>query len=146
MPIALRHRAFQEEQCVPCIPQAWNEMKKVLCTTLERRNVHVRSFRASAKEDAVPLFDHPVIGEFNVSWNAYLGVWIMTYNIDTDSALLKKLIFIQFWTSLTPWGPWSEPQILFNPENGPDDQQCNIIYHNFNEGWKASCIQKTDFA
>src|SRR5205823_1953608 len=64
------------------------------------------------EQDAIALFDHPVIGEFSVTWNSILGVWVMLYNNDTDPYILgRRSAFIQYRTALKPWGPWSEPRI-----------------------------------
>ena len=69
------------------------------------------------ESDAVPLFDHPQIGEFSVTWNPYVKKWLMLYN--TSAGII-------FRVADYPWGPWSDPSILFNPfiDNG----YCNFIH------------------
>jgi hypothetical protein len=83
----------------------------------------------SEKEaDAVSLFDHPSIGEISVAWNPHLRKWLMLYNADKPRGINLR-------TADTPWGPWSESQVLFDPgrdkgyrhfmhastDSGPDD-------------------------
>jgi len=68
----------------------------------------------SANEnDATPLFSQPCVGELSVSYNTFLRKWLMLYNCDPPRG-------INFRTADVPWGPWSEPQLLFEPwlDNG----------------------------
>lgn len=57
---------------------------------------------STSEADATPLFHDPIVGEFSVAWNQYLGRWIMLY----DGVFMRSSIF--------PWGPWSSRQVLFN--------------------------------
>jgi hypothetical protein len=61
--------------------------------------------------DAAPLFHHPCIGELCVSWNPFLERWLMLYN----SGGTPGPRGILFRSAEKPWGPWSEPQMLFDP-------------------------------
>lgn len=64
--------------------------------------------RWSHKEaEARPVVEHPTIGDVSVTWSRQLKLWLMTY----DSRDPRGLIFRY---SATPWGPWSEAQIIFN--------------------------------
>jgi hypothetical protein len=63
----------------------------------------------SEKEsDTVPIVKNGTLGDLSVTWCGDLGLWLMTYDrrAPTDG--------IAFSYSRTPWGPWSEPQVLFN--------------------------------
>jgi len=59
--------------------------------------------------DATPIVKDETLGDLSVTWCKELGLWLMTYDRRT------QLNGIAFSYSRTPWGPWSEPQILFNP-------------------------------
>lgn len=61
------------------------------------------------ENNAVPLFHQPVVGELSISFNQFLQKWLLTYNsLDFHRG-------INFRTSDKPWGPWSEPNVLFEP-------------------------------
>jgi len=63
----------------------------------------------SEKEsDAIPIVKNGTLGDLSVTWCEDLGLWLMTYDrrAPTDG--------IAFSYSRSPWGPWSEPQVLFN--------------------------------
>jgi hypothetical protein len=75
----------------------------------------------SANEtDAQLLFDHPCVGELSVTWNPYLGQWLMLYNCDLPPyAIVMR-------TAEKPWGPWSPPASLFDPARDPG--YCHFIH------------------
>jgi hypothetical protein len=58
--------------------------------------------------DAKPIVENGTLGDLSVTWCKELGLWLMTY----DSR--EPTIGILLSYSRTPWGPWSEPQVLFN--------------------------------
>ena len=63
----------------------------------------------SEKEsDAIPIVKNGTLGDLSVTWCEDLDLWLMTYDrrAPTDG--------ISFSYSRTPWGPWNEPQVLFN--------------------------------
>lgn len=60
--------------------------------------------------DAQPLFNQPYVGELSVSYNHFIHKWIMLYN-----CFQTKSRGINMRTADQPWGPWSEPQVLFQP-------------------------------
>jgi Domain of unknown function (DUF4185) len=84
----------------------------------------------SEKEsDATPIVQNGTMGDLSVTWCKDLGLWLMTYDSRAPAPA-----GIEFSYSRTPWGPWSEPQIIFNavrdrasgkfihnPESHPDD-------------------------
>jgi hypothetical protein len=84
----------------------------------------------SEKEsDATAIVQNGTMGDLSVTWCKNLGLWLMTY--DSRDPAPRGILFAY---SRTPWGPWSEPQIIFNaardgalgkfihnPESNPDD-------------------------
>lgn len=70
--------------------------------------------RWSASEaDAVPLFQHPQIGEFSVSYLEPVNRYVMLYNATRPRGITMR-------SAPTPWGPWSEGTVVFDPwrDNG----------------------------
>ena len=80
------------------------------------------------ESDAKPIVRNGTLGDLSVTWCKDLGVWLMTYDRREPTR------GIAFSYSRMPWGPWSEPQILFdivrdgalgkfihNPRAHPDD-------------------------
>jgi len=63
----------------------------------------------SANEsDAKPIVQNGTLGDLSVTWCKDLALWLMTYDRRAPTR------GIAFSYSRAPWGPWSEPQILFN--------------------------------
>jgi hypothetical protein len=58
--------------------------------------------------DAIALFDQPCVGELSVAWNKFIRRWVMLYNCDPPRG-------INYRTARQPWGPWTQPQVLFEP-------------------------------
>ncbi|MGB8646531.1 MAG: DUF4185 domain-containing protein [Anaerolineae bacterium] len=64
----------------------------------------------SANEsDAQPVARNGTLGDLSVTWCKDLGMWLMTY--DSREPAPRGILFSY---SRTPWGPWSDPQIVFN--------------------------------
>ena len=63
---------------------------------------------SDAEADAQPVVKDGTLGDLSVTWCKDLGLWLMTYDRRTAPA------GITFSYSRTPWGPWSEPQLIFN--------------------------------
>jgi hypothetical protein len=90
------------------------------------------------ESSALPLFemDEPCVGELSVSYNEFINRWILLYNCGNPRGINMR-------TSEYPWGPWSEPQVLFHPwdNNGYchfmhtswEFQQCDSIHDNGRE-------------
>lgn len=57
---------------------------------------------------SVDLFDHPVVGELSVAWIAPLERWVMLYNSSAPRGIVMR-------TARDPWGPWSAPEVVFDP-------------------------------
>ena len=64
----------------------------------------------SANEaDAQALVKNGTMGDISVSWCQPLNLWLMTFDSRAPAAT-----GIQFCYSVTPWGPWSAPQTIFD--------------------------------
>lgn len=61
------------------------------------------------ESDAKPVVENGTMGDLSVTWCKDLGLWLMTYDRRAPAPP-----GIAFSYSRTPWGPWSEPQLLFN--------------------------------
>jgi len=59
------------------------------------------------ESDAAPIVRNGTLGDLSVTWCKELGMWLMTYDSRAPHGIL-------FSYAPTPWGPWSEPQIVFN--------------------------------
>jgi hypothetical protein len=93
---------------------------------LDAENAPIWSEKES---DARAIVQNGTMGDLSVTWCKDLGLWLMTY--DSREPAPRGILFSY---SLTPWGPWSEPQIIFNamrdgavgkfihnPQASPDD-------------------------
>ena len=94
---------------------------------LDARSAPVWSEKES---DATAIVQNGTMGDLSVTWCKDLGLWLMTY--DSPDPAPRGILFAY---SRTPWGPWSEPQIIFNaardgalgkfihdPQSHPDDE------------------------
>jgi Domain of unknown function (DUF4185)/TIR domain len=63
---------------------------------------------SNTETDAQPVVKDGTLGDISVTWCKDLGLWLMTYDRRTPP------MGITFSFSRTPWGPWSEPQLIFN--------------------------------
>ncbi|MBV9852735.1 MAG: DUF4185 domain-containing protein [Armatimonadetes bacterium] len=63
---------------------------------------------SSREQDAVPLFRHDVIGEFSVVYCKPVGRYVMLYNSYSPRGIIMR-------SAATPWGPWSEGTVVFDP-------------------------------
>jgi hypothetical protein len=61
------------------------------------------------ESDARPIVQNGTMGDLSVTWCKDLGVWLMNY--DSRAPAPRGILFSY---SRTPWGPWSEPEIIFN--------------------------------
>ena len=62
------------------------------------------------ESDASPIVKNGTMGDLSVTWCKDLGLWLMTY--DSRPPASPGILFSY---SPTPWGPWSEAQLIFNP-------------------------------
>lgn len=67
---------------------------------------------APVESAAKPIVSNGTIGDLSVTWCADLGAWLMTY--DSRPPARAGVLFAY---SAFPWGPWSEPQLIFNAVN-----------------------------
>ena len=68
---------------------------------------------SDSASDAKPFLKDGTLGDLSVTWCKDLGLWLMMYDRRSEPN------GIVFSYSRTPWGPWSEPQLIFNMvENG----------------------------
>ncbi|MGD0750333.1 MAG: DUF4185 domain-containing protein [Anaerolineales bacterium] len=58
---------------------------------------------------AQPIVRNGTIGDLSETWSKDLNLWLMTYDSRPPAPA-----GIEFAYSPTPWGPWSDPQIIFN--------------------------------
>ena len=61
----------------------------------------------------------PRVGELSVSYNKFLKRWILLYNHDSPRGINMR-------TAEFPWGPWSNPQVIFRPWE--DKGYCHFIH------------------
>jgi hypothetical protein len=74
------------------------------------------------------------IGELSVAWNPFLRKWLMLYNHGNPRG-------INYRVADTPWGPWSEPQILFDPACDQDRGYCYFMHR---AGQEPACDNVSD--
>jgi Domain of unknown function (DUF4185) len=72
---------------------------------------------SSVETNAVPLVTdyptNPTIGNVSVTYSPAAGLWLMTY----DGARLKAdTLGVYFSFATEPWGPWSQPALIFNAQ------------------------------
>ncbi len=68
----------------------------------------------SAREsDARPIVENGTLGDLSVTWCKDLDLWLMTYDRRAPTPTGAAFSY-----SRTPWGPWSEPQVLFTAHDG----------------------------
>ena len=64
---------------------------------------------SESESNARPVIQNGTMGDVSVTWCKDLRLWLMTWD-----SRLPAPPGILFSYSRTPWGPWSEPQIVFN--------------------------------
>ncbi|GEM_PF-972179 len=79
-----------------------------------------RPIWSSKEDDAAPLFRQSCVGELSVSYNRFIKKWIMLYNCG------KQRQSVNMRTADLPWGPWSEAQIIYEPDR--DKGFCRFIH------------------
>jgi len=63
---------------------------------------------SDSESDALPIVKEGSLGDLSVTWCKDLGLWLMTYDLRRPDP------GIMFSYARTPWGPWKDPQLLFN--------------------------------
>jgi hypothetical protein len=65
------------------------------------------------------LFDTDrCVGEFSITWNKPLGVWLLLYNCDAAQGIVAR-------TASTPWGPWSASTVILSGDR--DGAPCRLL-------------------
>lgn len=77
------------------------------------------------EHDAIPVFPEDCVGELSVSFNRFLGKWIVLYNCGRE----RQVIVVR--AADKPWGPWSEALVLFDPRR---DDALGAFMHDPREG------------
>jgi hypothetical protein len=62
------------------------------------------------ESNAKGLLNENQVGELSVSWVAPINAWLMLYNAGSPRGILARV-------AREPWGPWSEPAVLFDPRS-----------------------------
>lgn len=63
---------------------------------------------------ATPMFDESSIGEISFSFHAGLGRWLILYQGCAFEGCADNCCGIVLRSAPMPWGPYSEPQLIFN--------------------------------
>ena len=63
-------------------------------------------------------------GELGVDWNPFVHRYVMLYNCLNSTPLNPRGIYMRF--AEKPWGPWSPPQTIFNPNR--DNGYCYFMH------------------
>ncbi len=61
------------------------------------------------------------VGEFSITWNQPLQVWLLLYNCDQG----KPSANIQVRIADAPWGPWSKPEVILDADR--DGSWCTLL-------------------
>lgn len=85
---------------------------------------------------ATPIFDQPCVGEVSVVYNDFIEKWIATYNCPSftgkNGENFERGVNVR--TSDHPWGPWSEPFLIYTPA-GNDGilGYCQMMHRDWNQ-------------
>lgn len=68
---------------------------------------------SAREQDAAPLFQHNVVGEFSVAYCKPIRRYVLLYNSPNPRGIIMR-------SAVTPWGPWSQGIVVFDPwrDNG----------------------------
>ncbi len=73
--------------------------------------------RSAAKATALFSDDPPCMDELGVEYDPYVARWLMLYNCTDASPGHPHGIYLR--SAPQPWGPWSPPQTVFDPDPDP---------------------------
>jgi hypothetical protein len=82
---------------------------------------------SEAESEAAALFEHPMMTEISVAWIAPLRRWVMLYQGPRPAGILMR-------SAPEPWGPWSDPQAIFDAWN--EHAYANFMHASWTEGRK----------
>ncbi len=76
------------------------------------------------ESDAQPIYNmsKPEVGELSASYNKFIRKWILMYNHGEPRGINLR-------TADSPWGPWSDTQVVFRPWE--DGGYCHFIHTNW---------------
>jgi hypothetical protein len=97
----------QSSVCLARIPRRQVETREALEYLVSVAN-DGRPQWATRETEATPLFQHDVVGELSVAWCEPVKRYIMLYNSSQPRGIVLR-------SALQPWGPWSEPKVIFDP-------------------------------
>jgi len=91
------------------------------------------AFVGGKESKAAPLFTDrpaPCVAQLGIQHNPYLGEWIMLYHCKESPAPANHPNGIYMRTAPNPWGPWSAPTTIFNPDPDQNTRSgyCYFIY------------------
>ena len=72
--------------------------------------------------------DSPSVGNTSVIYSTNLSLWLMTYDGGRNSIQPTNTTGVYFSCAPQPWGPWSTPQMIYNPTR--DHGFGNYIHNN----------------
>ena len=78
------------------------------------------------------------VGEFSLTWNRALRVWLLLYNCTLGKPAQSVVARI----AETPWGPWSKPTTILDPDR--DNSWCTLLM-NEKEGKDKGCSGRLDY-
>jgi hypothetical protein len=81
---------------------------------------------ATDEEEAAPLFPEACVGELSVRWNPFVNRWLILYNSDNPWGIHLR-------SAERPWGPWSEPVIVFRGDGTKTDGVGKFLHRPFSE-------------
>jgi hypothetical protein len=99
------------------------------------------------EKNAQPIFHDSVPGpegsmvvsdamsEEGVEWNPFVHRWVMIYNCLNNTSANPRGIYMRF--SERPWGPWTDPQTIFNPVR--DSGYCYFMHRAVNAQTPNAC-------
>jgi hypothetical protein len=101
----------------------------------------------AGEKNAQPIFHDSVPGpggsmvvsdamsEVGVEWNPFVHRWVMIYNCLNNTSANPRGIYMRF--SERPWGPWTDPQTIFNPVR--DSGYCYFMHRAVNAQTPNAC-------
>jgi hypothetical protein len=104
----LRHEIPESDAYLSIVPAAQFENSKGAryFAGLDAGNAPIWSEKEA---DTQAIVQNGTVGDLSVTWCKDLRLWLMTY--DSREPAPRGILFSY---SPTPWGPWREPQIIFN--------------------------------
>ncbi|MGV3616724.1 MAG: DUF4185 domain-containing protein [Fimbriimonas sp.] len=93
---------------------------------------------SSSEAAAVPLFTQPVFGEYSCTWIPQQNCWLLLYCSGAYAGAPRGLMMR---SAPKPWGPWSAPTTIFNPDTNADGGYGRFMHINWAVGGHYDKIQ-----